>query len=302
MTRPGLNPVSSRLVVTPDRDVLLLYLGLTLLSLNGALSKLIPLDAFTITQLRSVIAIGGFYCVYRLLKFPLAVSSFPRLAGVYGLGVLMGVHWGTFFHAMQIATVAVGILALFSYPMITILLEPLFTRKPLAGRDLLSGLLVFAGLLIMVWPDLRSGGSGQVLAGACWGVFSALLFAVRNLLQKYCFSQVPSGTLMFHQLIAIALLFIPFVRVERVQQMAPSGWWWLVVLGLFGTAAAHTLYALSLKTLAAKSVSLIGCMQPVVSILLAWLAIHEVPSVTVVVGGSIILGVAVVESGFRRSP
>lgn len=287
---------------TPPRDVLLLYLGLSLLSMNGVLSKVIPLDAFTITQLRSVIAVAGFYCVYRLLRVPLTISSRSQVAGVYGLGVLMGIHWGTFFHAMQTSTVAVGILSLFSYPMITILLEPLFTRKPLAGRDIVSGLLVIVGLLIMVWQDLQTGWSGQVLIGVCWGVFSALLFSMRNLLQKYCFPHIPSGTLMFHQLIAIAILFIPFVQVNSVQQMAPLGWWWLVVLGFFGTATAHTLYSLSLKTLPAKSVSLIGCMQPMVSILLAWLLISEVPSATVIIGGAIILAVAVMESSFRRNP
>lgn len=284
----------------PRHGVLLLYLGLALLSINGILSKTIPLDAFSITQLRSLIAIGGFYCVYRISRVPLRVSSLKILVGIYGLGLLMGVHWGTFFHAMQISTVAVGILALFSYPMITILLEPLFTHKRLARRDLFFGMMVLVGLLIMVWQDLLAGVSGQVLAGAAWGVFSALLFSLRNLLQKYFFAQIPSGTLMFHQLIAIAVLFLPFIRITPVLQMSAPGWWLLVFLGLFGTAAAHTLYSASLKTLAAKTVSLIGCLQPVVSILLAWLIIQEAPSLSVVFGGAIILFVAIIESGFRR--
>ena len=176
--------------VSPDsaRGILILYLGLTLLSLNGLFAKLIPLDAFSITQLRSFVAIGGFCLFCRLFGMPLRVKSGKQLLGIYGLGVVMGVHWGTFFHAMQISTVAVGILALFSYPMITILLEPLFTRNRLSARDVFSGILVLVGLVIMVWEDLGGGLSGNIVQGAFWGVFSALLFSLRNLCQKYYFA------------------------------------------------------------------------------------------------------------------
>lgn len=284
----------------PARGLLPLYLGLTLLSLNGLFAKLIPLDAFSITQMRSVIAIGGFYLFCRAYRVPLRVTNIRHLAGIYGLGLVMGVHWGTFFHAMQISTVAVGILALFSYPMITILLEPIFTRRRLEIRDLASGILVMVGLLIMVWQDLGVGFSGSILQGAAWGVFSALLFSLRNLCQKYFFASVPSGTLMFHQLVAIALLFLPFVNLSATRVLSGYDWLLLVMLGLLGTAAAHTLYTVSLKLLAAKTVSLVGCMQPVVSILLAWIIIQEAPSVAVVIGGAIILLVAVAESVVRH--
>jgi drug/metabolite transporter (DMT)-like permease len=289
MSAPSSSPV-------PPRGVLLLYVGLTLLSLNGLFAKLIPLDAFSMTQLRSLIAIGGFYLFCRLFHMPLRVRSFKQLLAIYGLGLVMGVHWGTFFHAMQISTVAVGILALFSYPMITILLEPFFARTRLSARDVFSGFLVLVGLLIMVWQDLDGGISGNMLQGALWGVFSALLFSLRNLCQKYYFATIPSSTLMFHQLVAIAILFVPFLDMSTVRLLNNQDWLLLVLLGFLGTAAAHTLYTASLKLLAAKTVSLVGCMQPVVSILLAWIILREVPSAAVIAGGSIVLVVAIVES------
>ena len=292
MSAPSSSPV-------PPRGILLLYVGLTLLSLNGLFAKLIPLDAFSMTQMRSLIAIGGFYLFCRLFRMPLKVQSFKQLLAIYGLGLVMGVHWGTFFHAMQISTVAVGILALFSYPMITILLEPLFSRCRLSVRDVFSGILVLVGLLIMVWQDLSGGLSGNLLQGAAWGVFSALLFSLRNLCQKYYFAATPSSTLMFHQLVAIAILFVPFINVATTSMLNTQDWLLLVLLGFLGTAAAHTLYTASLKLLAAKTVSLVGCMQPVVSILLAWLILRETPSLAVVAGGAIILFVAMAESLIR---
>lgn len=283
----------------PARGILFLYVGLTLLSLNGLFAKLIPLDAFSITQLRSLIAIGGFYLFCRLFRMSLRIKCFKQLLAIYGLGLVMGVHWGTFFHAMQISTVAVGILALFSYPMITILLEPFFARCRLSARDVFSGILVLVGLLIMVWQDLDGGLSGNILQGVIWGVFSALLFSLRNLCQKYYFAAIPSSTLMFHQLVAIALLLLPFVDLSTASLLNTHDWLLLVLLGFLGTAVAHTLYTASLKLLAAKTVSLVGCMQPVVSILLAWILLREVPSVAVIAGGSLVLVVAIAESLVR---
>jgi drug/metabolite transporter (DMT)-like permease len=40
-------------------------------------------------------------------------------------GLLMCVHWVTYFHAMQVSTVAIGMIALYTYPVMSVLLEPL---------------------------------------------------------------------------------------------------------------------------------------------------------------------------------
>ena len=101
-------------------------------------------------------------------------------------------------------------------------------------------------------------------------------------------------------LLAIAILFIPLFDLKAVRGLPAAGWWLLIVLGLLGTSVAHTLYVVRLKTLAAKSVSLISCIQPVVAVLFAWLIIQEIPTVPVVIGGSMILFVALVESGSSR--
>ena len=72
------------------------------------------------------------------------MGSLKRYAGVYALGILLGIHWATFFHAMQVSSVAVGMLSLFSFPIITILLEPCFSKSRLALRDVAAGVLVVA--------------------------------------------------------------------------------------------------------------------------------------------------------------
>jgi drug/metabolite transporter (DMT)-like permease len=225
----------------------------------------------------------------------------PRLrglrayVGVYALGLLLGLHWVTFFHAMQVSSVAVGMLAMFTFPIITILLEPFFTTRKLMVGDLVAGLVVLAGLGIMVGPgltDLRQ----PVTQGVLFGLFSALLFALRNLLQKYLYVGESSDGLILHQVIAIALVLIPFVDYPRAQALDGAGVVNILLLGLLSTAAGHTLLAFSLKQLPAKSVALIQCLQPPLAALLAWWVIGETPGAAVLIGGGMILSIAAYES------
>lgn len=272
-----------------------LYCAVFLLSLNGLFAKLIPLDATSITQLRSAVAIGGFLFFSLPRKRSLRLHNFRQYSGVYLLGIVLGLHWTTFFHAMQVSTVAVGMLALFSFPIITILLEPFFAKTKLRQRDVLAGFSVLIGIAIMVSGDL-SDVNGPVFQGVFWGVLSAILFSLRNLTQKYYFSQLSSDSLMFHQVVAVSAMLFPFLDFTGTARLTSMNLLALMLLGLLSTATAHTLLTYSLKLLQAKSVALIGCLQPLIASILAWVVMQEVPQLTVVVGGGIIVSVAMYES------
>lgn len=278
----------------------ILYLAIFLLALTGLFAKLIPLDAISIIQLRGVVATAGLVLFSSIRKRSLRLDGTRTYLGVYALGLLLGVHWVTFFHAMQISSVAVGMLAMFSFPIITIFLEPLFTGQGWKASDILAGVLMFAGLSIMVIGG-HANSSVSITFGILWGVLSAVLFSLRNLFQKYHFNQVSSDSLMFHQVVAVAIMLALFVDYPRVYGLAGVDFLKIVLLGVFSTASAHTLLVYSLKQLPAKSVALISCLQPVIAALLAWYVIHEVPELSVLVGGAMVLSVAAYESAANFS-
>jgi len=276
-----------------------LYLSIFLLALTGLFAKLIPLGAVSIIQLRSLVAAAGLAGFMAARGRRLRLGGARVYVGVYALGLLLGLHWVTFFHAMQVSTVAVGMLAMFTFPVITILLEPFFSNRKLAAVDIGAGLAVLVGLGVMVGPGLTDL-HRPVTLGVLFGVFSALLFALRNLVQKYFFAGESSDGLMFHQVVAVALMLALFVDVPRVQALDWAGVVKILLLGILSTATGHTLLVYSLKQLPAKSVALIQCLQPLVAAVLAWGVIGETPGLPVVAGGGMILSVAAYES-FRRT-
>lgn len=280
---------------------LALYGSIILFALNGLFAKIIPLDVVTVTQARCVIAtlVLLLFLFLRGARFEFSFSK--RMLGVYALGLLVGGHWITYFHSMQVSSVAIGMLSLFCYPVITVVLEPLFKKQWPKAVDLLAAVLVFFGVFLLISEELLAGDfSGGAVEGAFWGIVSAIFFAVRNTSQKYLFPTVNSAVLMAHQTLVVAVILLPFMSFHQLAAMSSTNWLHLLLLGSISTALAHTLMAISLKHFSAKTVSLIGCNVPVVGMLLAWWLLGEVPGTMVYVGGAVILSVAAYETLKQR--
>lgn len=273
----------------------ILYVAVFLLALNGLFSKIIPLDAVSVTQLRSVLAAITLFAFALLRNRMLALNSFKQVLGVYFVGIIMGLHWISFFYSMQVSSVAIGMLSLFTYPVITVLIEPFYTRKRILLADVLAALLVLVGIFMMVKDDFHQFDSAA-MQGVIWGVASAFLFSLRNLLQKYHFPDVSSDSLILHQVVAISFMLIWFVDFTAVGSLSNMDWLMLLLLGVISTATAHSLLSYSLKYLAAKSIAMISCLQPLFATLFAWLLLNEIPSQSVILGGLIIVSVALYES------
>ncbi len=278
---------------TPRFALLVLVIGYVIMGVNGVYSKIIPLPAASITELRSIIAAGAL-CVFMLFtrqSFALANTKQVALVGL--LGVLMAVHWCAFFGAMQTSTVAIGVLAHYSYPVFTVVVEPLLDKRMPARRDLMAGCAVLCGVTLMV-PSWELG--SDAFMGVLLGLASAVTFGTRNILQHRHLKTASSGTVMFYQLVVVSIVVAPFTHWPLVASQPLPVWQLLLLLGVISTALTHTLVIYSLRALSAKTVSLISCMQPPTAIILTWWLIGEVPTANTLAGGTLIIGTALYEA------
>lgn len=287
-------------MISHQRGLFALYSAVLILAVNGVLCKSIALDAVSITSLRCAIAFTVISLFFTLgnNRHLFKLSSTKSILPVITIGLLMTVHWSSFFHAMQISTVAIGILAHYCFPVITVLLEAALNRRLPALKDVLASLAVIVGVAIMVpsW-DLNN----QALMGAAFGLLSALTWACRNVLQGRWLAHESGQSIMLYQLLVIVIVTAAFIDWPAATQMSERSWLMLILLGVVGTAFGHTLFSIALRAINAKSIALIACLQPPVAIFLSWLLIGEVPSSTTLIGGSIILAVAGFEAAKQRA-
>ncbi|OPX55831.1 EamA domain-containing membrane protein RarD [Oceanospirillum multiglobuliferum] len=278
------------------KGLLSLHAGLLLFGGTALFSQTIALNALDMTTWRCLVAAVLLLGWLKIRNQPVVFTNHRYWLGMFGLSVLMGLHWITYFHAMQVAGVAVGMLSLFTFPVITVLLEPLFDKTRLRLGDLGAALLVILGVVLMT-PALDS--ENPISVGIFWGVVSAFLFTLRNLIQKRYFSHYSPLLTMGWQTLFVMLMLLPFTS-EAVAELGYEQWLQILLLGTVFTAAPHTLLANSLRYLKAASISLISCLQPVYGVVLAFLLLGDQPALMTLLGGTLILAAAIKETLKKR--
>lgn len=208
--------------------------------------------------------------------------------------VLQGVHWITYFYALQMAGAGLGVISLFTFPIFTTLLEPLLLKTKFNPKHLLLGLLVLVGLYILT-PEFNFG--NQTTLGIVFGVLSAVFFATRNILMKKHVATYDASMLMFYQTGWIAILLSPvlflidFTFVQYQSQLP-----YLVFLGMVSTAIGHTLYVKTFQYFSATTASLLSCIQPLYVVVLAFFFLGEIPTIATAIGGTVILSAVILET------
>ncbi len=278
---------------SPAKSALLtLHFGAFMMGATGLFSKLIQLPAWDITGYRTWIAAAVLFIWVWWRERNIALKS-PRDYGrMLVLGALLALHWVTFFYSMQVANIAVGMISLYAYPVVTVFLEPWIKRTKLDWRDVLSGMLVLCGIYCLV-PEFDV--DNNTTQGVIWGVVSAVTFAVRNLLLSYWFSNQSAARSMSYQVLIVALLMTPVLFLSN-HQPCEKDWWLLICLGIIFTAVTHTLLGFSLRYLKAKTVGLVACLQPVYAVVYEIFLLHEIPDSGTLIGGAIIMAAAIYES------
>ena len=259
---------------------------------TGLFSQIIDLPAWDITGYRTWIAAVVLFAWVWWREGKIALDSARDYRRMLLLGVLLCIHWITFFHAMQVSNIAIGMLSLYAYPVMTVFMEPLLKGTKIDWGDVASGMFVIIGIYFLV-PEFDF--ANNMTQGVLWGVVSAFTFALRNLLLGHWFSDQSSARSMSYQVLIVALLMTPVI-LTSTHKPTHVDWGLILVLGLFFTALSHTLFGYALRYLKAKTVALVACMQPVYGVIYGVIFLHSIPDMATFVGGAIIVTAAIYES------
>jgi len=275
-----------------QQSLLYLHIAVFLFGGTALFSKLIGLPALDITVYRTGIAGVALLTLLILQKKKFTLASMKDYGVAILLGCVVGIHWVTYFAGMQMAGVTVGIIAFFTYPVITVFLEPLFSKSRPKMKDMITALVVVIGIVLLI-PEVSFG--NQVTLGIATGVISAVFFALRNILHKNYFSHYSGPHTMLYQTLVACLMLCLFVEVPPMQ-VSQNDWLLLLLVGVLFTATPHALFASSLRHLSATTAGLISCLQPLYGSVLAFLLLHERPSLVTIIGGLLVISAAIFET------
>tara|TARA_R110000868_G_scaffold176548_5_gene414324 strand:+ start:7958 stop:8824 length:867 start_codon:yes stop_codon:yes gene_type:complete len=272
--------------LTHQRALIYMHIAALLFGLTGIFGKLA-------SAAPDVIVLGrALFAVLALLLF----ARFYRRSMLHGLnrrrliqlaisGVLLGAHWLTFFHAIDLSGVGIATLGFASFPAFVVLLEWLLWREVPSRMDLLKVGLVCVGL-ILVPPsfDLQQSGA----EGLLWALVSGLCFAAVSVGNRLTSGKLHPVQIACWQNVVIVVCLLP-ISSKALLQIPPLDWLWIGLLGTLCTGVAHGLFVTSLTVLKARVASLFFALEPVYGILFAWYLFGEEPSLRMLLGGALIV-------------
>ncbi|WP_027880949.1 DMT family transporter [Mesoflavibacter zeaxanthinifaciens] len=274
------------------KHVLELTFATFLISTSGALGRYIDMPAPVTIWWRSILAmlilLG--YCKYKNIK--LNILSKKDLGGFIIASIFMALHWITYFIALQKSSVAIGMLSLFTFPIITALLEPLFSKTKFDIMHLILGAMVLLGIYILS-PEIDF--ENDAFIGIFFGLVSALCYALRILIMKQYVTTYHGSHLMFYQLLIMGIMLSPVLIFLDSSNMVTQ-YPYVIILALVTTALGHTLFVQSLNHFKVSTASIIGSTQPIFGIIIAYFFLNEIPTWNTFFGGLLILSTVIIES------
>jgi drug/metabolite transporter (DMT)-like permease len=215
--------------------------------------------------------------------------------GIYGL--VAALHFLFYVAALSFTTAAHALAIVYTAPIFVTFFSAWLLREHIARRKLLgvaiavAGVAVLAGLEPPMTPSMALGDTLAMLSAVCFGLYSVA--------GRYERDRTPLLTYTSRVYGAAALWLLPAALfVLPTTPAGAFGWRQLlsvVVLGVVPLGIGHTLYNAALRRVHATLINIIASQEVTGGIILTWLVVGQVPSVTAVIGAAITLvGIALV--------
>jgi len=255
---------------------------------TAILGKLITLPAAQLVWYRMLIAVVAFYLFIRWKKTDLSISR-GQFFKLFGIGIIVAVHWITFFGAIKISNVSVTLGCLATATLFTSLLEPFFFRKRINAVEVIVGLLIILGLYLIFRFETRYS------LGIIVALISALLAGLFTVLNKKMVVHQKASVISFYEMlggltgITFYLLFSGWGNLPLSLPL-PIDIVYLLVLGTICTAFAFAVQVDIMQHLSAFIVALTINLEPVYGIVMAYFIFGETEHMT----GGFYIGTAII--------
>lgn len=240
---------------------------------TAVLGKLISLDALPLVWYRMLIAVSIIFIYIKVRKISLVVSK-RLMFGFLFSGLVIAMHWLTFFQAIKVSNISVTLACLSTGALFASILEPIFYGKKIVLYEVLFGLLVVFGLGIIFNVE------GNYIEGILLALTSAFLSAMFSVINGKFAQYNDAAVITFYELLggvgffSIYLLFSGSFT-EDFFRISTNDLLWLFVLGSVCTAYAFLASVKVMKYLTPYTVMLTINLEPIYGIILGILVFSE---------------------------
>ncbi|MFM1792529.1 MAG: hypothetical protein RLZZ252_883 [Bacteroidota bacterium] len=295
-----------------------LHFAVFLWGFTAILGKLITTDSISLVWQRMTITALVYFCLPPVWKH-LKSMTMKQVLTFSGIGLVVLSHWVTFYGSIKLGnSVSVTLACLGSASFFAAIIEPLLLKQPFSKRNVLMGLIVVLGIVI-IYLSLTSADSKNLSLvhktntnyslAIITGLLSAALAATFTSLNKKYISQGhPLAISVIEMFSGALLLTVGFWLFNPKSLVFPSldihlltlknlstGPWdliWILILAVLCTNLTFYLGTYSLQQLSAFTSNLTVNLEPIYGIILGAIFFKENQQLgfQFYIGASIILG------------
>jgi drug/metabolite transporter (DMT)-like permease len=255
------------------RAQITLHATVVVFGFTGVLGKLISLSPVPLVFWRTLIGAGGLYVWMALRRRSAGPNMTGRIRlGIAATGLLVAVHWVTFFAAIKASTVSLALAVMATVPVFVALIEPVLRRRRIDPFELLLGLIAVLGLWWMYRVDV-SYGTGMLLA--LFSAFCAALFGTLNSIWGQHAPSLAVSRIELATACGSLALWMALTGGWQEAQPTAADWGWLLILGVVATSLAFALTVEVMKVLSPFTVAMAINLEPIYAIVLALLIFGE---------------------------
>ncbi|MDA9827456.1 DMT family transporter [Flavobacteriaceae bacterium] len=240
---------------------------------TAILGSLISIESLALVWYRMLIAFIFLILIAVIFKINIKVSN-KLLIKLLFCGVLISLHWITFFKAIKVSNVSITLSVLSLGAFLTSFLEPLFYERKIIPYE------VFLGVFVVFGTSLIFKSQYYYIEGIFYALISVFLSVIFGLINGKLIKQASPLVISIYELLGgvilttLILIFIgdfsfDFFNISKVD------WFWLLLLGSVCTAYAFVISVKVLKHLTPYSLMISINMEPVYGIILAIIILNE---------------------------
>ncbi|MEO2100289.1 MAG: DMT family transporter, partial [Flavobacteriaceae bacterium] len=251
-----------------NKNLLHFHFIVLLFGFTSVLGALISLAALPLVIYRMGLAALGlaiFFLIFHPHYFRLAKPMWGKV--VLG-GIVIGVHWVTFFYAIKIAGVSLALSMMATGALITAILDPIISRRRILGYELLFGGITALGIMLIYQAEFEQ------IKGISIALFSAFLSSVFTILNGQMVKEARPITLSFYELtvgtlVGIAAAFLTNQLTLEAFELQGWDFLWILMLSLLCTSYAFNVSIKVMRHLSSFTIMMVINLEPIYGILLS---------------------------------
>ncbi len=275
-----------------NKNILYLHIAVMLFGLAGVVAQFVEVSAVMVALGRVVCSSSLLLLIALMKKDRLRLDSKKDVFLIILTGVVMAAHWTTFFQSIQVSTVAIGTITFSTFPLFLTFIEPVVFHEKIRRQSIFSAVILFIGVLITI-PEFSM--ANHTTIGIIWGMICSLTYAILTLANRYFSSRYAARTICLYEQGSAAIVLLPALFLVKTT-WRPQDFAGVAFVGFICTAFAHSLYVTAQKSVKAQTAGIVSGMETVYGIVYALLFLGEIPSGRELLGGAVILSVAMYSS------